>query len=90
MATPAPTWEPVHERADGKGRIVYYRLVRPNGTYAGSAARKDDGWRALAYGPDGRKGRSHDGRKELGSHPSKRAAQRAVEDYEATRRDLTH
>ena len=74
-----PEWEAVRERSDG-GRIVYWRLQRADGSSVGAVSLKPEGWRALAYGSGGVRGRSHAGRRELGHFPTRRKAAQAVED----------
>lgn len=78
-AVALPEWEAVRERTDG-GRIVYWRLQRPDGTSVGAVSRKPEGWRAQAYGSLGLRGAAHVGRRELGMFPARREAVRAVED----------
>jgi hypothetical protein len=73
-------WVPIADPADRR-RVVYWRLeTKEHVRYLGAVSRITPGeFRALLYGPDGRPGRSHEGRTELGHHPTKAAAQRAVE-----------
>lgn len=64
------TWEAVHEKTNGTGKIMYWRLIQ-DGAVVGAVSRKPEGWRALLYvsGPA----------QELGMHSTWRAARRAVE-----------
>ena len=70
-------WEPVHEHADGRGHIVYWRLNR-DGRIVGAVSRQPGGWRALLYRYE--PGRAQNvGRTELGTYDGWRAARRAVQ-----------
>jgi hypothetical protein len=71
---PTRSWEPVHEKIDGTGKIVYWRLMQ-EGHALGAVSRKPEGWRALLYPAD----RTPGERRELGMHTTWRAARRAVE-----------
>lgn len=74
VVTEPLVWEPVHERAGRRGRIVYWRLKR-GGQSIGAVIHREYGWEGKTYGPGG----NHDGGKLFGSFQSWQAARRAVE-----------
>jgi hypothetical protein len=74
-------WGAVRETRDRR-RVAYWRLGTDE-LSPGSVSRTEDGqWRAKGS-PDPRRGYRHRDRQDLGTYPTRRQAERAVEAYAA-------
>lgn len=76
-----PDWSAVREHSDRR-RVAYWQLGNTALSY-GTISRTDDGrWKASGCSHPER-GRRHIDRKDLGVHPTRRAAELAVEGHAA-------